>query len=201
MKSKTLERIGALLPLALLASTLAFTGCATTAGGLAVAGGEQAGGDLYANAKLGRIDPTAAGTAAQIQAVADLTRVGNDLKAFVAGTLSNVELGAVEATLKRDGVALSSNTNALNQINSVLNIFVKAVSGVNGLVTPYQALAQGQVANIVSGFQTAIQTYEGQWSVTNPGAWPTIPPPTSVISPVEGSMVAMYDPPAYRFTR
>ena len=161
---------------ALLLGIAYLPGCVT---GGAIGASQQAVGSVYANAKLGKLDPSAAGTAAQKQAVADLTRVGNDLNAFAAGKLSFVELGAVEAQLKLDGVALSSNTEALNQINTVLNIFAKAMSGPGGTVTPQQALVQGDIANVVSGFQISVQTYEGQWSVTNPAAWPTPTPPTS----------------------
>lgn len=179
MKTKTLERFGQIMPFAILGLTLILTGCATAAGGLAVATGEQASGDIYANAKLGKIDQTAAGTPAQKQAVADLTRVGNDLKAFGAGTLSFTELGAIEAQLKKDGVSLSSNTQAVNQVQSVLNIFSQNVAGPNGSVAPLQSLIQGNITNIVSGFNISIQIYEGQWSVTNPGAWPA---PTAAAS-------------------
>lgn len=151
---------------------LSFSGCATTAGGLAIAGGEQAVGDVYANAKLAKIDGSPAGTAAQQAAVTDLTRVAVDLKAFAAGTLTPYELGNIEAQLNADKLALSSNTAAINQVTSVLNIFAGAVTS-SGLVLPAQALVQGNVANIVSGMNISIQTYEGQWNVTNPGVWPS----------------------------
>lgn len=162
------------LPLAALACALliSLSGCATTAGGIVIAGAEQAGGDVYANAKLASIDGMAAGLAAQKAAVADMTRLGTDLKSFAAGTLSSYELGNIEAQLKADGLALSSNTAAVNQIASILNIFAQSVSGVNGLVLPAQAQAEGAIANVVSGVNLAIQNYEGQWNVTNPGAWP-----------------------------
>lgn len=171
MKTKTRLIIAALCAFSLAA----ITAC-TTAGGIAIAGGEQAAGDLYANAKLGKVDPSPAGTAAQKRAIEDLQRVGADLKAFAAGTLTQYELGNIEAQLKLDGVALSSNTKALDDINSILNLFAHSVTSVSGLVLPAQAQVQGAVANLVSGFNLSIQDYEGQWNVTNPGVWP---PPTS----------------------
>lgn len=159
-----------LLLLSIATGALALGGCAGQVAGVAIASGEQASGDIYANSKLAKVDPSPAGTAAQKQAVSDLGRVGTDLQSFAAGTLSAFELGAVEAQLKSDGVALSSNTQAIDDINSILNIFAKSVTA-SGLVTPQQALAQGVITNIVSGFATSIQDYEGQWSVSNPGAW------------------------------
>lgn len=209
-KSAYHEWLTPVLLLLVLAVIPAFSGCATTAGGIAVAGGEQAVGDVYANAKLAKVDKTSAGTLAQKAAVADLNRVGVDLKAFAAGTLSSFELGAVEEQLYVDKVALTSNTDALTQVNSVLNLFAKAVTSVNGLVLPAQAQVQGAIANIVSGFNTSISTYEGIWSVSNPGVWTApvpVPAPTSSIMLLRsGSEVAMREPltlphsePVYRF--
>jgi hypothetical protein len=167
MKTKNLFVLAGALALAAFS-----TGCATTTGvQIGVASGTQAAGDIYANTKLDKIDKTPAGTAAQQAGVADLVRVGTDLKAFAAGTLSNYELGAIEEQLHKDGVALSNNTDALNQINSVLNIFAHAVTSVSGLVLPAQSQLQGGIANLVSGFQVSIDTHEGRWSVTNPAAW------------------------------
>lgn len=168
------SKLRLLLPFAAFAAALlvSMSGCATTAGGIAIAAGEKATGDVYANAKLASIDPSTNGTAAQTAAIADLARVGADLKAFAAGSLSPYELGNVEAQLKKDGLALSSNTAAVNQITSILNIFAQSVTGVNGLVLPAQAQVQASIANIVAGVNVAIQNYEGQWNVTNPGVWP-----------------------------
>ena len=152
--------------------SLLLTGCATTAGGLAAAGGEQAAGDVYANTKLAKIDGSPAGTAAQKAAVADFTRIGTDLQALTAGTLTPYEQGNIEAQLKLDGLAFSSNTQVVDDINSIVNIFAHAVTSVNGLVLPAQSVAQGTAANIASGINLSVQDYEGQWNVTNPGVWP-----------------------------
>lgn len=172
MKIKTLERIGALLPLAVAALVLAGNGCASYAVGTAVAAGEQASGDLYANSKLNKVDASPAGTAAQKSAVADLTRVSADLNALAAGTLSFTELGAIQAQLKADGVALSSNQGAVDDIASILNIFSKTLTGPNGTVLPAQSIAIGTIKNITSGVAISVATAEGGWSVTNPGVWP-----------------------------
>lgn len=176
MNKNTLERIGHLLPLAIAAVALVVQGCASYAAGTAIAAGEQATGDAYANSKLAKVDGTSAGTAAQKQAVADLTRVSTDLNALAAGSLSFTELGAVQAQLKVDGVAFSGNSEAATDITSIANIFSKTLTGPNGTVLPAQSIAIGTIKNITSGVAISVATAEGGWSVTNPGVWPA---PTS----------------------
>jgi hypothetical protein len=156
-------------------SLVFVTGCATQAGGIAIASGEQGIGALYANSKLAKVDPSPAGTAAQKAAVADLQRVSTDLSAFVAGKLTFGELGAVEAQLQADKVALSSNTAAVSDITSILNIFAQNLgSGANGVVLPQQAIASQVVADVNLGVTNAVNTFEGRWSITNPTVW-TVP--------------------------
>ena len=77
--------------------SLLLAGCATTAGGIAIAGGEKAAGDVFANALLNKVDSSSAGLTAQKTAVADLNQVGVDLKAFAAGTL-NISSGTLAQT-------------------------------------------------------------------------------------------------------
>jgi hypothetical protein len=155
-----------------LTAILSWTGCATTAGGIAIAGGEKAAGDIFANTLLQKVDTSPAGLVAQKAAVADLTRVGADLKAFGAGTLTPYELGNIRGQLAADKIAVSANSEAVNDVTSILNIFAQSVTGVNGLVLPAQSQVQGTIANAVAGLNASIQTYEGQWNATNPGAWP-----------------------------
>jgi hypothetical protein len=152
--------------------SLLLAGCATTAGGIAIAGGEKAAGDVFANALLNKVDSSSAGLTAQKTAVADLNQVGVDLKAFAAGTLTPYELGNIRGKLSNDKIAVSANSEAVNDVTSILNIFAQSVAGVNGLVLPAQSQVQNTIANAVAGLNASIQTYEGQWNATNPGAWP-----------------------------
>lgn len=166
--------------LALASVSVLNTGCATSAvANAAIATGEVTVGDAYANAKLGALDSSPAGTAAQKQAVADLTRLGVDLKLFVQGTLTQFELGALTTQLQKDKLALSNNVKATDQINSILNILAQSATS-GGYVTPYASLVQGNVTNIVNGLGQAIQYQEGKWSVTNPGVWVAPASPTTL---------------------
>ena len=139
---------------------------------LLLAGCATAAGDVFANALLNKVDSSSAGLTAQKTAVADLNQVGVDLKAFAAGTLTPYELGNIRGKLSNDKIAVSANSEAVNDVTSILNIFAQSVAGVNGLVLPAQSQVQNTIANAVAGLNASIQTYEGQWNATNPGAWP-----------------------------
>jgi hypothetical protein len=179
MKNRTYSLLALGYCLALASFGTLNSGCATSAvANQAIATGEVSVGDVYANAKLGAIDSSPAGTAAQKQAVADLTRLGADLNLFVQGKLTQFELGALTTQLQKDQLALSNNVKATDQINSILNIFAQTATA-GGYVTPYASLVQGNVTNIVNGLGQAIQYQEGKWSVSNPGVWVAPSSPTT----------------------
>lgn len=150
---------------------IGFTsGCASTAANQAIATGEVVTGSVYATAKLDAIDQTPAGLTAQKAAVTDLQLVASDLSLFVAGKLTQFQLGYLNGKLKADQVALSGNQQAVDQVTGVLNILAQSATS-NGYVTPYQSLVQGNVTNIVNGINASIQQAEGKWSVTDPTGW------------------------------
>ena len=104
------------------------------------------------------------------------------------------------------GVALSNNSAAVQQITSILNIFAHNVAGPNGTVLPAQAQVQAAIANITSGFSISEATYEGSWSVSNPGAWPAPTPTSTQIQSIRSKLELLtfaekdpaLDPVAYR---
>ena len=181
MNSKTNVLYSALAGLFVLAiAAVAFfqSGCASMSAtaNLEIATGEVAGGNVYATAKLSKIDPTAAGTTAQQAAVADLQLLVKNLPLWAAGALSDAQNGAMQATLQRDQLAFSGNSQVNDQIASILNLLSQTINSATplGVTLPSTALAQQTVGNVVAGIQKSINFYSGKWSISNPAAWPAV---------------------------
>jgi hypothetical protein len=161
---------GAYLAAAAFAAIGFTSGCASAVGNQAIGAGEVLGGDVYTTAKLDAVDQTPAGLAAQKAAVTDLQLVASDLSLFIAGKLTQFQLGYLNGKLQADKVAVSGNQKAVDQVTGILNLLAQSATS-GGFVTPYQALAAGQVTNIVSGINSGIQQAEGKWSATDPTGW------------------------------
>lgn len=165
---------------------------------------EEGAGNAWAQYKLGQIDPSFAGTAAQQAVVTTMGRLEADLVAFASGTLDPGEQGYINGLLTNEKLLVPTNANpeVIDQLTSLANIFqTNIVAGANGTVTPIEAQAQGAAKNAILGIKAAIKYREGKWALTNPNIWTAPPPPPSAFLFAAPRMAVLDMVPVYRFTR